>query len=95
MDEEVSKFIQGYVTGDIWNMDETACFFRALPETIPADARTNSKGGEKYSSVSPRPLWLIVNAAGGKELPIVIERQPLRSASRVSKPKGIFLVSFT
>ena len=55
---------------NIWNEDETACFFRALPERTLADAKKQCKGEKK--SKQRITLAFIVNAAGGKEVPIVI-----------------------
>ena len=49
-----------------------ACFFRALPERTLADAKKDCKGGKKAKLRIT--LAFMVNAAGGKEMPIVIGR---------------------
>ena len=70
--ERLQVLVQGYAHEDIWNEDETACFFRALPERSLADAKKACKGGKKAKIRIT--LAFIVNAAGEKELPIVIGR---------------------
>ena len=45
--ERLPTLVQGYAPEDIWNEDETACFFRALPERTLADAKKQCKGGKK------------------------------------------------
>lgn len=64
--------IQGYAPEDIWNEDETGCFFRTLPERSLADAKKDCRGGKK--SKNRITLAFLVNAAGEKELSIVIGR---------------------
>ena len=54
--ERLPALVQGYAPENIWNEDETACFFRALPERTLADAKKQCKGGKKASSESP---WLL------------------------------------
>ena len=61
--------VQGNVPEDIWNEDETFCFFHALPERTVADAKKGCKGGKKAKQRIT--LAFIVNAPGGEELPIV------------------------
>ena len=54
--ERLPTLVQGYAPENIWNEDETACFFRALPERTLADAKKQCKAGRKQSSESP---WLL------------------------------------
>ena len=68
--ERLPTLVQGYAPENIWNEDETACFFRALPERTLADAKKQCKGGKKAKQRIT--LAFIVNAAGGKEVPIVV-----------------------
>ena len=68
--ERLPTLIQGYDPQDICNEDETACFFRALPERTLADAKKDCKGGKKAKLRTT--LAFMVNAAGGKEVPILI-----------------------
>lgn len=57
--ERLPEILQGYKKEDIWNLDETGCFYKALPK------RCNKS--KKWITVT-----LITNAAGGREKPIVI-----------------------
>ena len=68
--ERLPTLVQRYAPQDIWNEDETACFFRALPERTLADAKTECKGGKKAKQRIT--LASIINGAGVKEIPIVI-----------------------
>ena len=68
--EQLPTLVQGYGPENIWNEDETACFFQALPERTLADAKKQCKGGKKAKQRIT--LVFIANAAGGKEVPIVI-----------------------
>ena len=60
----------GYSPKDTWNEDETGCFFQALPDKTLADAKKACKGGQKAKIRIT--LAFFVNAAGEKEMPIVI-----------------------
>lgn len=68
--ERLPTLVQRYASQDIWNEDETACFLWALPERTLADAKTECKGRKKAKQHITSAS--IVNAAGGKEIPIVI-----------------------
>ena len=70
--ERLKILVQGYAPEDIWNEDETGCFFRALPERSLADAKKDCRGGKKSKMCII--LLFLVNAAGDKEMPIVIGR---------------------
>ena len=78
--ERLKTLIQGYALADVWNEDETACFFWALSERSLADAKKDCKGGKKYKMCVT--LAFLVNTAGDKELPIVTGRA---SSPRCSK----------
>ena len=67
--ERLATLVRGYSPEDIWNEDETGCFFRALPDKTLADTKTLAKV-EKKAKIRIT-LAFIVNAAEGKELPIV------------------------
>lgn len=44
-----------YKPVDIWNTDETGCFYRALPEKTLSDKKKECRGGKKakkYLTVS-------------------------------------------
>ena len=45
--ERLEVLIEGYAPQNIWNMDETACFYCALPEQSLADIRRQCRGGKK------------------------------------------------
>ena len=68
--EGLVTLVHGYSPKDIWNEDETGCFFRALPDKTLADAKKACKGGKKAKIRIT--LAFFVNAAGEKEMPIVI-----------------------
>ena len=62
--ERAKELSKGYAPEDVWNMDETAQFWKALPD------KKRCRGGQKAKQ---RCTWaFFVNAAGGKEKPIVI-----------------------
>ena len=62
--------MRGYSREDIWNDDETSCFFHALPDKILADAKAACKGGKRAKIRIT--LAFLVNASGGEEMPVVI-----------------------
>ena len=68
--ERLPTLVQGYAPEIIWNEDETACFFGALPERTLADAKKQCKGVK--NAKQRITLSFIANAARGKEVPIVI-----------------------
>ena len=49
--ERLPELLRGYSKKDIWNLDETACFWRALPEYGFAKRGSQCKGGKKPNSV--------------------------------------------
>lgn len=62
--------MKGYAIEDIYNLDETCCFWRALPEQGFGQKGKKCKGGKK--SKHRVTVTFLVNAAGDKEVPIVI-----------------------
>ena len=45
--ERLRELCKGYKPEDIWNEDETGCFFHALPDKSLAEEGRGSKGGKK------------------------------------------------
>ena len=68
--ERMKDLVIGYSAQIIWNADESGCFYRSLPEKTLAQAAAQCKGGKK--SKNRVTVTFFVNAAGGKEPPIVI-----------------------
>ena len=68
--ERVCELVEGYVPQDIWNLDETGCFWKALPDRGFAQKGTSCHGGKK--SKERMTVTLLVNAAGDKETAIVV-----------------------
>ena len=68
--ERLPDILQGWAPENIWNMDETGQFFRALPNKSLVDASRNCTGGKR--SKERLTCAFFVNASGGKEKPIVI-----------------------
>ena len=68
--ERLPEILQGWSPENIWNMDETGQFFRALPSKSLADKSRSCTGGKR--SKERLTCALFVNASGGKERPIII-----------------------
>ena len=68
--ERVHELVDGYAAEDIWNLDETGCFWKALPDHGFAQRGAACHGGKK--SKQRMTVTFLVNAAGGKETAIVI-----------------------
>ena len=66
--ERLRELCKGYKPEDIWNEDETGCFFRTLPDKSLAEEGRRCKGGKK--SKLRMTVAFFVNAK--KEEPIVI-----------------------
>ena len=45
--ERLSAITAGYELRDVWNLDETGCFFRALPDKSLSEKAKECKGGKK------------------------------------------------
>jgi hypothetical protein len=70
--DKLSDIIEGYSARDIYNMDETGLFFRALPDKTLSVKGEDCKGGKK--SKERITLSLCVNMEGDFEKPVVIGR---------------------
>lgn len=68
--ERLPEILRGYSKKDVYNLDETACFWRALPATGFGEKGKKCAGGKK--SKQRFTIAFIVNAVGDKEKPIVI-----------------------
>ena len=64
--ERLVELTRGYELADIWNMDETGCFFKALPEKGLAEKKSQARGGKK--SKAKLIIAFFVNAAGEKAI---------------------------
>ena len=65
------KFSGGiYAKEDVYNLDETGSFWRALPDRVFGKKGKQCKGGER--SKERITVAFITNAPGGKEKAIVI-----------------------
>ena len=64
--ERIPEVIEGYSAQNIWNMDETGCFWRALPDKGLGQKGKLCKSDKK--SKERMIVVLFVNAAGGKEI---------------------------
>lgn len=89
--ERSRELVRGWKAENIWNIDETGCFWKGL-----AEVGLNKKEGSRCSGgkqSKQRDTWsFFVNAAGGKEDPIVIAQSErpqcfknLKDASRPYK----------
>ena len=71
--ERLRELCKGCQLKDIWNMDESGCFFKGLPSKGLAQTRKNCKGGKK--SKQRITVAFFVSADGGKvDKPIVIRK---------------------
>ena len=68
--ERLPEILQGYSAENIWNLDETGCFWRAFPEHGFGKKGSLCKGGKKVKQRFT--ITFIANAAGEKESAIVI-----------------------
>ena len=44
--ERVAVLLTGYKPEDVWNTDETGCFYRALPDKTLSDKKKECRGGK-------------------------------------------------
>ena len=69
--ERIIELTEGYKLEDIWNMDETGCFFKAFPEKGLVEKGKKAKGGKKFKQ--RLTVTFFVRAAGQKiDQPVVI-----------------------
>ena len=72
MEERLPEVLQGYAKRDIWNLDETGVFWKALPEHGFVQKGRSCKGGKKRKQRFT--IAFITNADGGKEKPVAIRK---------------------
>ena len=63
--ERRPEILQGYKAEDIWNVDETECFWKALPDKGLGQIKTECKGCKK--SKHRVTIAFFVNRAGQSE----------------------------
>ena len=89
--ERLKSIMMGYKAEDVWNEDETGCFYRALPDKSLSEKKKECKGGKK--SKERLTIAFFANAAGGNELPVVIGRAAkprcFKGIRNQKKPEGI------
>ncbi len=68
--ERLPELVRGYSKNDIWNMDETGLFFRALPDHGFAQKSRSCMGGKK--SKQRVTIAFFVSASGHKEKSVFI-----------------------
>ena len=68
--QHLLEVLSGYSKAEIWNLDETGCFWKALPTKGFAQKAQQCKGGKK--SKVRVTVTFIVNAAGEIEKPVFI-----------------------
>ena len=68
--ERLPEIVQGYRSEDVWNMDESGIFWRALPDRGFGQKSKSCKGGKK--SKQRITVAFFVSASGHKEKPVVI-----------------------
>ena len=68
--ERLPEILRGYDKKNVYNLDETGCFWKALPQQGFAEKGKQCRGGKK--SKQRFTIAFMVNAAGKKEKPVVI-----------------------
>ena len=68
--ERLPEMLQGYSENNIWNMDETGCFWKAMPDKGLWEKGVVCRGIK--SSKVHLTIAFFVNAAGEKQIPVVI-----------------------
>ena len=74
--ERLPELLRGYKKEDIYNVDETGCFWRALPDHGFGEKGKKCKGGKR--SKERITVVLITNALGDKEKAVVIGKLKIR-----------------
>ena len=77
--ERLPELVESFKKDDVWNMDETGLFWRALPDKGFGERGKACKGGKK--SKIRITVALFVTASGKKEKPIVIHKSENLDAS--------------
>lgn len=70
--ERVKELTRNYAPQDVWNQDETGTFWRTLPEKSLGVKGKRCRGGKNAKQRVTAAFF--VNAAGGKESPVLIGR---------------------
>ncbi|XP_068684888.1 tigger transposable element-derived protein 6-like [Montipora foliosa] len=83
--ERLKELTRGYSPRDIWNEDETGCFWKATPQKSLSQKGKRCRGGKNAKQRITAAFF--VNAAGDKEALIVIgsSRRP-RCFARLANP---------
>ena len=68
--ERVKEITRGYAPQDVWNEDKTGSFWKALPEKSLSERGKRCRGGKSSRQLVTVAFFL--NAAGGKESPVLI-----------------------
>ena len=68
--ERLPELLHDYTCRDIWNLDETGCYWKILPDHGFARKGSQCKGGEKAKQRVT--VALITNAVGDKELAVIV-----------------------
>ena len=68
--ERIPELVSEYAIKDIWNLDDTGVFWRALPEQGFGQKGKECRGGKKVRERVT--VALIANACGDKEAAVVI-----------------------
>ena len=72
----------------VWNEDKTGCFHTALPDKTLCERHQECKGKERLT------IAFFVNAAGGKEPPVVIGRVAKPTCFKVIKKNSLLSQSY-
>ena len=68
--ECIKELTKGYEPQDVWNQDETGCFWRALPGKSLSTKGKRCRGGKNAKQRITASFF--ANATGGKKTPILI-----------------------
>ena len=68
--KRLPEICKDYTADNIWNVDETGCHWRALPDRGLGQVKVSCKGGKK--SKNRVTVAFFANATGMKEKPMVI-----------------------
>ena len=68
--ERFPEILRGYEEKNVYNIDETGCFWKALPDHGFIQKGRQCKGGKRSKQIFT--IAFLVNAAGDKETPIVV-----------------------
>ena len=83
--ERVKELTKGYSPRDVWNEDETGCFWKAMPEKSLSQKGKRCRGGK--NTMQRITAGFFVNAEGKKEGLIVIGSSRLpRCFTRLQNP---------